>query len=199
MLNLVDLVLTDPPYNCGKDYLIYKDNLPESEYHDFMREVVVRTLMIGKNHFWMAPRYQIKFWLSLFPDAHLIVIPRRAAGPFRGGWSDQFEIGLAVGKPKGAPPDLWNGIRLKGEGYFSIEETYDHPGYTPIEIMAWAIRYLSNDIILDPFVGTGTSLVAAKNLNRKSIGIEINPKYCEISVKRLRQEVFDFRKPKEEL
>jgi DNA modification methylase len=36
--------------------------------------------------------------------------------------------------------------------------------------------------------------VASKNLNRKSIGIEINPKYCEISVRRLRQEVFDFRK-----
>ena len=49
-----------------------------------------------------------------------------------------------------------------------------------------------DDVILDPFLGSGTTCVAAKNLNRKSIGIEIEPKYCEIAVKRLRQESFDF-------
>lgn len=189
----VNLVLTDPPYNCGKDYEVCKDNLSESEYHNFMQQVSTRARIIAKNQFWVAPRYQMGFFLSLFPDAHLIVIRRGAAGPFRHGWSDQFETALAIGKPKHAPSDLWTGIRLKGEGYFFREVTFGHPGYTPMQIMTRAIRYLSIESVFDPFLGSGTTCVAAKNLNRKSIGIEINPKYCEISVKRLRQEVFDFR------
>ena len=80
----------------------------------------------------------------------------------------------------------------------NIEQTeFNHPCPKPYEVWNWLINRVSisvNDRIFDPFLGSGTTCVAAKNLNRKSIGIEINPKYCEIAVKRLRQEVFDFRK-----
>jgi site-specific DNA-methyltransferase (adenine-specific) len=67
----------------------------------------------------------------------------------------------------------------------------DHPCPKPYGWMAWAICLASEDgeTVLDPFMGSGTTLRAAKDLGRKAIGIEIEERYCEIAAKRMRQEV----------
>jgi site-specific DNA-methyltransferase (adenine-specific) len=66
----------------------------------------------------------------------------------------------------------------------------DHPTQKPINL---AQKLISRcHVILDPFMGSGTTLVAAKNLGRKAIGIDIEEMYCEIAAKRLAQRVFDF-------
>ena len=190
-LSIAAAVITDPPYNVGKDYGTHNDSMPENEYETWCMQVVGEAVKKAPNQFWVAPRYKLSLWLSLLPPSHLIVLRRGASGPFRQGYFDQFEIALAVGKPSRCVPDLWDDIRLKGEGYFFRHETYGHPGYTPDEIMLRAIDLFSKpgETIVDPFCGTGTTLRAAKDLGRKAIGIEIEEKYCKIAVKRLRQEI----------
>ncbi len=65
-----------------------------------------------------------------------------------------------------------------------------HKATFPINLPLWVISTFSpNGAILDPFMGSGTTLRAAKDLGRKAIGIEIEEKYCEIAAKRLSQEV----------
>ena len=66
-----------------------------------------------------------------------------------------------------------------------------HPTQKPLDLMKWCLAQswaAASDIILDPFAGSGTTLVAAKQLGRRYIGIDIEDKYCAIAVDRLRQE-----------
>lgn len=70
---------------------------------------------------------------------------------------------------------------------------FNHPTVKPLSIILWLIEHYSNknDIILDPFIGSGTVAVACKQLNRHFIGFEINKDYCKIANKRLEQEYIE--------
>lgn len=69
------------------------------------------------------------------------------------------------------------------------KEIRQHPTQKPIPLMKWIIQNYSkeNDLILDPFLGSGTTAVACQELGRRFIGIEISEKYCQIARERLRQ------------
>lgn len=83
----------------------------------------------------------------------------------------------------------------------STDDYSDHPATFPTILAADHIRTWSNssDAILDPFMGSGTTLRAAKDLGRKAIGIEIEERYCEIAAKRLAQEVLNLSIPGDDL
>lgn len=88
----------------------------------------------------------------------------------------------------GGKPALWTHFTAKGNG------RPDHPCPKPISLMLELLNLFTDEgeIVLDPYMGSATTLLAAKKLNRRAIGIEIEEKYCEIAAKRLSQEVFDF-------
>ena len=85
---------------------------------------------------------------------------------------------------------LWNGMMRAGEWK---DKPRVHPAQKPVELMHWCLSFAPEaKLVLDPFTGSGTALVAAKNAGKQAIGIDREERYCEIAAKRLAQEVFQF-------
>ena len=70
----------------------------------------------------------------------------------------------------------------------ALQDGKEHPTQKPLAIMLWCLSFVDGSVV-DPFMGSGTTLRAAKDLGRRAIGIEIEEKYCEIAARRLDQEV----------
>lgn len=195
-LEPVDFVFSDPPYNENKNYLTYKDNLPEDQYWEWVSRFLNAYKSISNNNMaiFISSKRVRQYW-NLISDAHLIVVRKGALGTPGPAYYRQYFCLLSTAKPKMQIYDLWWNIRMPGEGYFFKEPRYPNPGLTGLNLTKRAINYFTEagQVVFDGFVGTGTTLLAAKQLNRKAIGIEIEEKYCEIAVNRLAQEVIEFK------
>ena len=88
----------------------------------------------------------------------------------------------------------WNGGGKRGVWIENTVNAIDHPTAKPLPLVADWVRLFSHpgDTILDPFAGSGTTLVAAKYEGRQAIGVEIDERYCEVAAKRLSQGVLNF-------
>lgn len=85
----------------------------------------------------------------------------------------------------------WNGGGNHGNFIGSVVTNGDHPTGKPIDLLLQMVDRFSEagDLILDPFLGSGTTLRAAKDLRRRGIGVELEERYCEIAARRMQQEV----------
>jgi site-specific DNA-methyltransferase (adenine-specific) len=195
-----DALVTDPPYGMGlgkhggaKDcrtrelrrgaYASY-DDTPEN-YRATVAPSIALALSIVKRGavFGLAP----SIW-SLPPPSALGAIHIRAANG-RSPWGFQNLSPILF---YGQAPNLHLGAH---NTVFTASGRADpecgHPCPKPVEWLVWlvGIASISGETVIDPFMGSGTTLRAAKDLGRRAIGIEIEEKYCEIAAKRMAQEV----------
>lgn len=191
-LGPVDLVLTDPPYNAvniGPNERTYEHHevLSDEEYERFCQEWFA---LAGKLTDRLVFTSGIKYaWL--YPAPLWVLCWHKPSGV-----AYNRMRGLNAWEPVlvyGYPPKKW-----RGQDYFrqdplnfSKGPERDHPCPKPITLYRWLVENasLEGELILDPFMGSGTTLRAAKDLGRKAIGIESEERYCEIAAKRMAQAV----------
>ncbi|MEM4245296.1 MAG: site-specific DNA-methyltransferase [Candidatus Nanoarchaeia archaeon] len=189
----IDVCLTDFPYGVGVDYGGYfvdtRGNLKEliSKVMPELQRVCKRiVLTCGQSNVWM------------YPEADWIMAWINTAGANQNKWGFTcWQPILCYGKDayreanKGARPD----IIMEN----ACSDNVAHPCPKPVKFWRKLLQRVSvseTDIILDPFAGSGVTLLVAKQLNRKFIGFEINPEYVKIANERLKQStLFDLFHP----
>lgn len=211
-----DLVLTDPPYASGArtdsnrqvrgamlrsmddgDWFTH-DAMTTWGFQWFMRSVLIdlrEKLKAGGHLYWftdwrMTPTVYGMLEAHGFRVNHCLVFAKTYFG-MGAYWRNQHEN--IVFASAGQPADMLDrgrGSVLTCKSVGSVER--EHPTEKPIDLIEQILSAVPGDDVFDPFMGSGTTLRAAKNLGRHAIGIEIEEKYCEIAAKRLSQEVLDF-------
>ena len=213
----IDLVVTSPPYNLknstgnglknankGKwtnaelvnGYATYADDIPYDEYVKWQRSCLTEMMRLLKedgaifyNHKWrvqnglLQDRQEI---VSGFPVRQIIIWKRKGGINFNPGYFlPTYEVIYLIAKKnfKLAPKanrfgDVWE---------FKQEMNNPHPAPFPVNLIERIITSTNAEIILDPFMGSGTTAIAALKHNRKYIGIEIAEEYCKMAETRIQK------------
>lgn len=213
----VDLVVTSPPYNLKnstgngmkdgrggkwanaalqKGYSNHNDCMPHEEYAKWQRNCLREMLRIIPdngaifyNHKWrvqaglLQDRQDI---VSGFPVRQIIIWRRKGGLNFNAGYFlPTYEVIYLIAKPKFklAPKanvhgDIWE---------FTQEMRNPHPAPFPVNLIDRIISSTSAKVVLDPFMGSGTTALSAINFKRDYIGIDVSPEYCEMAEKRIKR------------
>jgi DNA modification methylase len=199
---LADMVWTDPPYNVnygstmkdelrGKKRKIANDNLGDG-FEQFLRDACVNMLAVTKGAVYICmSSSELHTLHNAFAAAggHWSTFVIWAKNTFTMGRSDyqrQYEP-ILYGWKKGTD-HYWCGARDQGDVWFVKKPVSNdlHPTMKPVELVERAIRNSSKsrDTVLDPFGGSGSTLIACEKAGRQARLIELEPKYCDVIIRR---------------
>lgn len=193
-----DVLVTDPPYGVGLGgtagaggkhglvrgaYATYDDSY--ENYVESIVPVIEDLLGVVKRG-------------AVFSGPHLQELPKAAAiggiycpaGAGRHPWGFKTFLPLML---YGTYPMLQKGARPNVIQSTARAEENGHPCPKPLSWMRWVVELVSlpGEVVIDPFMGSGTTLRAAKDCGRRAVGIDLDERYCEIAARRMGQEVFD--------
>ncbi len=204
----IDLVLTSPPFNLGSKHHTganyfnpYEDNMDEITYQEWQYNIL--ELLFDKVQQGGSLCYQhknrIKDGQMITPYLWLLItrwVMKQEIVWFNGSQNfDKCRFFSMTERiywlAKSSDVELFNTLNLHDDWHIKAEGASREFKRAFPEKLAENIlvSFPNHNLILDPFLGSGTTLVCAKKLGRKAIGIEIEEKYCRIAVERLRQSV----------
>lgn len=110
--------------------------------------------------------------------------------PWRSDWEPIFAIGEWP-KQKPGRSSVFSTSEMSAGGYSGYATKTGHPHTKPQDVMTRLIETSPLGVVADPFAGSGSTLMAARNLGRQSVGVELDERYCEMIAKRLQQQAFN--------
>ncbi len=215
----VDLVITSPPYNIknstgnglkdgrgGKwanaglknGYANYNDCMPHEKYVAWQRECLTEMMRlipddgaIFYNHKWRVQAGKLQDRQDIidgFPVRQIIIWKRKGGLNFNAGYFlPTYEVIYLIAKPDfklkpkaNAYGDVWE---------FTQEMKNEHPAAFPVNLIDRIVSSTNAKIILDPFMGSGTTAISALNYDRNYVGIDISPDYCKMAEERIKTHI----------
>jgi DNA modification methylase len=209
------MAFTSPPYNAGKSealsgnthsgdnkYNEYNDNQSKSEYLDLLigftnNAIANAEYLICNIQSLAGNKIALIEYLYQYKDNFIDVAiwdkvhgqPAMAANVMNSVWEYMFFISSKEKASRAIPgatfrgnvPNIYRGKPQRKNEFSSV-----HAATFPIDLPEWGMQFTNvGDIVLDQFIGTGTTMVAAHQLNRKCYGMELDPKYCQVIIDRM--------------
>jgi len=212
-----DMVFTDPPYNVdfkgqelsnttkngieilghkganAKHDKIKNDSMPDEEFIEFMKQILSNVLLFNKGA-WYFSFCDLKLDLLLtslkemgFNWKSIIIWMKNQATLSGKDYKSRYEPIVY-----GCPENSFYGERYKQEDVWEFQRTLKndlHPTMKPIPLIENALNNSSKEgmNVLDLFLGSGSTMVASHQLKRKCYGMELDPKYCQVIIDRMRK------------
>jgi len=210
-----DITFTSPPYNAGDNalggnknmvdnkYELYNDNKEQSDWKEFISDVLKNCLINSENVFYNIQQLAgnkigfIEFlyeYKNQFVDEIIWIKGHGQPAAAKNVLNSRFEH-ILIYRNEDCPKrtittgDFHGTISnyYEGNGQTKNEFSGIHAATFPIHLPEYIITNFSKNSVLDVFIGTGTTMVAAHQLKRKCYGMELDPKYCQVIIDRMRK------------